>query len=47
MCRERGRAVSHLPPPDRAGLVRETVRLVGGCIAAIVVLSIVVYFLTT
>jgi hypothetical protein len=38
--------MSYLPPADRDGLVRETVRLVGGCIAAIVALAIVVYLLT-
>jgi hypothetical protein len=35
-----------LPPADRTDLVRETLRLVLGLAAAIVVLGIVVYLLT-
>jgi hypothetical protein len=38
--------MSYLPPPTREGLVRETVLLVGGCIAGMILLGIVVYFLT-
>jgi hypothetical protein len=38
--------LSYLPPPTREALVRETFRLVGGCVAGIVLLGIVVYFLT-
>ena len=38
--------MSCLPPPTREGLFKETVRLVGGCVAGIVLLGIVVYFVT-
>ena len=31
-----------LPPPTNAGLTRETIRLVAGCVAFIVVLGIIV-----
>jgi hypothetical protein len=31
-----------LPPSTKAGLCRETVKLVGGCIAFIVILGIIV-----
>jgi hypothetical protein len=38
--------MSTLPPKDRAALIRETVRLVAGCIAFIVLLGVLVYFMT-
>ncbi|MBB2773203.1 UNVERIFIED_ORG: hypothetical protein GGE11_004137 [Mycolicibacterium obuense] len=38
--------MSFLPPPTREGLISETVRLLGGCVAGIVLLGIAVYFLT-
>lgn len=38
--------MSTLPPERRDALIRETVRLIAGCIAFIVVLGLVVYFLT-
>jgi hypothetical protein len=38
--------LSYLPPPTRDGLIKETVLLIGGCIAGIVVLGSVVYLLT-
>lgn len=38
--------MSYLPPPTRAGLIRQTVWLVGGCIFGIVALGVVVYVLT-
>jgi hypothetical protein len=38
--------MSYLPPPTREALVRETIRILGGCIVGIVVLGVVVYFLT-
>jgi len=42
-----GKPVSYLPPPTREALISETIRLVGLCVAGIVLLGIVVYFLTT
>jgi hypothetical protein len=38
--------MSYLPPPTREALVKETIRLVSGCIAGITLLAVVVYFLT-
>jgi hypothetical protein len=38
--------MSYLPPPTKRGLIRETVLLVGGCLAGILLLATVVYFLT-
>lgn len=38
--------MSFLPPPTREGLISETVRLLGGCVAGILLLGVVVYFLT-
>lgn len=38
--------MSFLPPQTREGLISETVRLLGGCVAGIVLLAIVVYLLT-
>jgi hypothetical protein len=38
--------LSFLPPPTREALIEETIRLVGGCVAGIVLLGIVVYLLT-
>jgi hypothetical protein len=38
--------MSYLPPPTREDLLAETIRLVGGCIAGILLLAIAVYFLT-
>jgi hypothetical protein len=38
--------VSFLPPQTRAGLISETLRLLGGCVAGIVLLGIIVYLLT-
>jgi hypothetical protein len=38
--------MTSLPPPDREGLIRETARIVAGCVAFIVVLGTVVYLLT-
>jgi len=35
-----------LPPPDRDGLIRETMLLVAGSFAVILALAVVVYFLT-
>lgn len=37
--------MTFLPPSDRDGLVRETIRLVGGCVLAILLLGLVVYLL--
>lgn len=44
--RTKGEPLSYLPPPTGKELISETLRLVGGCIAAIVLLGVVVYFLT-
>jgi len=41
-----GKPVSYLPPSTREALLSETIRLVGLCLAGIVLLGIVVYFLT-
>jgi hypothetical protein len=38
--------VSYLPPPTRDKLIAETIRIVGGCVAGIMLLGIVVYVLT-
>jgi hypothetical protein len=38
--------MSYLPPRTRDELIKETVRLVVACVAGIVLLGIVVYFLT-
>jgi hypothetical protein len=38
--------LSYLPQPTREGLVSETIRLVAGSIAGIVLLGIIVYLLT-
>lgn len=38
--------MSYLPPPDRDGLIKETVRLLGGCLLAIILLGVVVYATT-
>ena len=38
--------MSTLPPEDRDALIRETVRLVAGCIAFIVLLGVLIYFVT-
>ncbi len=41
-----GKPVSYLPPPTREALISETIRLLGLCVAGIVLLGIVVYYLT-
>lgn len=41
-----GKPVSYQPPSSREALISETIRLVGLCVAGIVLLGIVVYFLT-
>jgi len=41
-----GKPVTYLPPPTGEALISETIRLVGLCVAGIVLLGIVVYFLT-
>jgi hypothetical protein len=41
-----GKPVSYLPPPTRGALISETTRLVGLCVAGIVLLGVIVYFLT-
>jgi hypothetical protein len=38
--------MSTLPPEDRDSLIRETIRVVAGCIAFIVVLGVLIYFMT-
>lgn len=38
--------MSYLPPPTCEELVKQTTRLISACVAGIVVLGIVVYFLT-
>jgi hypothetical protein len=38
--------MSTLPPSDRDALRRETIRLLAGCVAFIVVLGVIVFFLT-
>lgn len=38
--------MSYLPPSTREALIKETIRLIGGCIAGIALLGIVVYLLT-
>jgi hypothetical protein len=43
---EKETSLSYLPPPTREALVKETIRLVAGCIAGVVLLGVVVYFLT-
>jgi hypothetical protein len=38
--------MSYLPPPTREGLIKETVWIVGACVAGIVLLGVVVFALT-
>jgi len=39
--------MSTLPPPERDALIRETLRVLLGCVTFIVVLGLIVYFATT
>jgi hypothetical protein len=41
-----GKPAGYLPPSTREALISETIRLVGLCVAGIVLLGTVVYFLT-